>query len=323
MPDGSIRRIDAAVKDRDEWIAEGLTLGARERSARSLMWDVGDWWNRGEAYGERAQIVTAGDWIGPKHGTCREAGRVAGKFDPSMRIDTLTFYHHQIVAALPVKQAISLLRWAAEGQELRSTQELQTRVKQVKRAAKVAKLADATEEASRQIGTQLYAVIYADPPWRFTPYSDEGLDRAADNHYETMTTNDILALADKIPAAKDCVLFLWATVPMLVDALEVMLAWGFTYKSNFVWVKDKAGTGFWNRNKHELLLVGTRGDVPAPAPGEQLDSVIPAKARRHSEKPPAFAELIEEMYPNAPAIELFARKSRLGWHVWGNETVAS
>ena len=322
MPDGSARRIDA-VSGRDEWVAEGLTLGARERSARSLLWDVGDWWNRGEAYGERAQIVTAGDWKGPTHKTCRDAGSIASRWDVSKRFDTLEWWHHKIVSALPDQQAIPLLQWCEDASDQPTAQELRTRVKQVKRASRVVKFAKATEEASRQIGTQLYGVIYADPPWRFAVYSDEGMDRAADNHYQTMTTDDILALADKIPAANDCVLFLWATVPMLVEALEVMLAWGFTYKSNFAWVKDKAGTGFWNRNKHELLLVGTRGNVPAPAPGEQLDSVITAKARKHSEKPAAFAELIEEMYPNAPAIELFARKPRLGWHVWGNEIVAS
>jgi N6-adenosine-specific RNA methylase IME4 len=170
----------------------------------------------------------------------------------------------------------------------------------------------------RTLPNQLYGVIYADPPWRFTSYSTEtGMDRAADNHYPTMDVEGIAALA--VPAAPDCVLFLWATVPMLPQALEVMRAWGFAYKSNFAWVKDKTGTGFWNKNKHELLLVGTRGSIPAPAPGEQFDSVIQAPRGAHSAKPFAVHEMIEVMFPTLPRIELFARERFAGWDEWGNE----
>jgi len=309
----------SAEQAREQWESEGLTLGEQERSARSLMWAVGDWWNRGEPFGDRAQVVTAATWTGPTHGTCREAARVAARWHVSMRIDTLTFEHHAIVAALSDKIAIPLLQWCA--QEGRSASQLRTRVKQLSRAKRAAQFAAATEEASRQIGSQLYGVIYADPPWRFAPYSDEGMDRAADNHYGTMTTADIRAYADQIPAADDCVLFLWATVPMLPEALAVMAAWGFTYKTNFAWVKDKAGTGYWNRNMHELLLVGTRGSVPAPAPGEQFASAIRAEVGEHSAKPAAFAEMIEEMFPATKALEMFARGPRLGWDTWGNEAM--
>ena len=89
-------------------------------------------------------------------------------------------------------------------------------------------------------------------------------------------------------AADDCVLFLWATNPMLPQAMEVMAAWGFTYKSHITWPKDKVGPGYWTRNKHELLLIGTRGDPPAPAPGEQPGSWIEAPRGEHSEKPDMF-----------------------------------
>jgi N6-adenosine-specific RNA methylase IME4 len=163
-----------------------------------------------------------------------------------------------------------------------------------------------------------YGVIYADPPWRFAPYSeDTGMDRAADNHYPTMDTAAIMALAP--PAATDAVLFLWATVPMLPEALNVMGAWGFTYKSQFAWIKDKAGTGFWNKNKHELLLIGTRGSIPAPAPGDQYESAITAPRGKHSAKPFAFREMIETLFPTLPRIELFARETFADWDVWGNE----
>ena len=119
--------------------------------------------------------------------------------------------------------------------------------------------------------------------------------------------------------APDSVMFLWATVPMLMRAGEVLEAWGFPYKSNFTWNKDRVGTGYWSRNKHEHLLVGTRGKIPAPAPGTQWPSVIDAPVGRHSEKPVIFYELIESYYPTLPKIELFARAARPGWSCWGLE----
>jgi N6-adenosine-specific RNA methylase IME4 len=106
---------------------------------------------------------------------------------------------------------------------------------------------------------------------------------------------------------------------MLPEALSVMAAWGFTYRSHCVWVKEHVGIGYWLRNRHELLLVGTRGSVPAPAPGTQYRSVIEARVGEHSAKPAAFAEMIEELFPNVPRVELFARAPRFGWDVWGNE----
>ena len=118
------------------------------------------------------------------------------------------------------------------------------------------------------------------------------------------------------------VLFLWATAPMIEDALAVMQAWGFEYKSQIVWDKEIAGTGYWFRNQHELLLVGTRGKVPAPAEGTQWPSVIRALRRAHSEKPERALELIEDYFPTLPKIELYGRgESRPGWDAWGNEAL--
>lgn len=165
-----------------------------------------------------------------------------------------------------------------------------------------------------------FAVIYADPEWKFEPRSDEtGMDRAADNHYPTSELEAIKARDVGSLAADDCVLFLWATVPMLPEALEVMAAWGFKYVSNFVWVKDHFGNGYWNRNQHELLLVGTRGAIPAPAMGDQFSSVINAPVSEHSAKPVDAYEVIERYYPTVPKIELNARIARKGWARWGLE----
>lgn len=165
-----------------------------------------------------------------------------------------------------------------------------------------------------------YGVIYADPEWRFEVYNrDTGMDRAADNHYPTSETDAICARPVQDIAAPDCVLFLWATVPMLPDALRVTSAWGFDYKSHCIWAKDRIGTGYWFRNQHELLLVGTKGDIPAPAMGTQFPSLITAPVGEHSQKPDRFYELIETYFPSLPKIELNARRARDGWDSWGFE----
>jgi hypothetical protein len=91
----------------------------------------------------------------------------------------------------------------------------------------------------------------------------------------------------------------------------------------WIWLKPKLGTGFWLRNRHESLLIGVKGKVPAPAPGEQPPSVIEADVGRHCEKPQHFPKLIEAMFPTTPRLEMFARTLRPGWDVWGNEALFS
>ena len=177
--------------------------------------------------------------------------------------------------------------------------------------------------AAGQAG-QVFPVLLADPEWRYEPWSrDTGMDRAADNHYPTTPTAEIRQRPVGAIAADDAVLFLWATVPMLPDAFAVIADWGFTYKSHFIWVKRRSGEargpGYWNTNEHELLLVATRGNPPAPAPGTQWPSVIIAPVGRHSAKPDRVYELIESYFPTLPKIELNARVRRPGWEVWGAE----
>ncbi|WP_413990554.1 MT-A70 family methyltransferase [Labrys okinawensis] len=166
-----------------------------------------------------------------------------------------------------------------------------------------------------------YGVIYADPEWRFEPYSrSSGMDRSADNHYPTSCVEAIVARDVPSIAAEDCVLFLWSTAPMLLQALKVMAAWGFAYKSHIIWDKQRPGTGYWARNQHELLLIGTRGHMPAPAPGEQPASILSVPRGEHSAKPAEVRKLIERMFPNVPKVELNRRGSPIpGWDAWGNE----
>src|SRR5271166_595143 len=178
----------------------------------------------------------------------------------------------------------------------------------------------------RALPDKRYGVIYADPPWRFQPWSREtGMDRAAENHYPTSPLAEIMALDVSSIAAADCVLFLWSTVPVLDQALQVMKGWDFEYKSHAIWAKDRIGTGYWFRNQHEVLLVGTRGKIPAPAMGTQWSSLILAPVGRHSEKPVVFYEMIENYFPTLPKIELHARGvvPRPGWDVWGLEAPSS
>jgi N6-adenosine-specific RNA methylase IME4/ParB-like chromosome segregation protein Spo0J len=214
------------------------------------------------------------------------------------------------LAELPEDKQRSLIATAASGEKVSAKNVLKRILREEKEH----------ELGAYQIAlpTKQYGVIYADPPWRFEPYSREtGIGKAADNHYPTMRLDQIKEM--EVPAAKDCVLFLWATVPMEGQAHSVMSAWGFTYKSQLVWVKDHAGTGYWFRNQHEVLLVGTRGSVPAPAPGTQARSAIHVAVSAHSVKPAVFRELIEQMFPTLPRLEMFARGSIPGWDVWGNQ----
>ena len=167
-----------------------------------------------------------------------------------------------------------------------------------------------------------YAVLLADPGWAFEEGTADPSRRIEKNHYPTMTTEAICALPVKNLATPDAVLFLWTPSSHLPEALQVMSAWDFEYAASAVWVKDRIGMGHWVRNRHELLLIGARGEMPHPASGARPDSVIEAPRREHSRKPDAAYEMIERMYPELPKIELFARVRRDGWDAWGNEVCA-
>ena len=217
------------------------------------------------------------------------------------------------LAKLPATTQRDLISRAKAGEKIK----VSVAVMKERRARREMELADATERAASTLGHKVYAVIYADPPWRYDNVPMGDVARQNEQHYPSMALEDIKAL--RIPAADDCVLFLWATVPLLPEALAVMSAWGFTYKSASTWVKDKAGIGYWVRGVVEHLLIGRRGDVPAPAPGDQFPGVIGAPRGRHSEKPDIFAEHIARLFPNVPKLEMFARDKRDDWDVWGNE----
>jgi N6-adenosine-specific RNA methylase IME4 len=177
-----------------------------------------------------------------------------------------------------------------------------------RRAANLAKIAEASNANAPLPQDRKYPVILADPPWHFEVYADSGMQRAAEAHYP---------IADV--TTPDAVLFMWTTNPHLPEAFEVLNAWGFSYCTNVTWVKDKWGLGYWVRNQHELLLIAKHGNPPTPLPDARPSSVITAARREHSRKPDEAYELIERMYPELPKIELFARHERPGWVRWGNQ----
>jgi N6-adenosine-specific RNA methylase IME4 len=176
-----------------------------------------------------------------------------------------------------------------------------------------------------------FPLIYADPPWKWGHFGEQakeneaGKGRTSDQHYPTLTYDEIkdFTLGGKPVsevAHKDAALFLWCTSANIELALGVMRAWGFEYKAHAVWVKDKLGLGFVFRNKHEVLLYGTRGNMPAPQ--IQPPSVFEYPRGEHSAKPAEIREIIERMYPDFSArnrLELFARDKAKNWTSYGFE----
>jgi len=169
-----------------------------------------------------------------------------------------------------------------------------------------------------------YKLIYADPPWSFATYSRKGKGRSADAHYDVMTLADIKALPVSSWAAEDTVLLMWATDPLLDRALEVIRAWGFTYKTvGFYWVKQNAkgpgfftGMGFWTRANPEPCLLATRGKPKRLS--ASVRKLVVSPRREHSRKPDEMYGHIEALVPG-PYLEMFARSAQPGWDAWGSQ----
>lgn len=176
-----------------------------------------------------------------------------------------------------------------------------------------AKLENVVAAATRDESPVRYGCIYADPPWK---YGNQGTRASTDTHYVTMSVDEICALPIAKIAADDAHLHLWTTNAFLFDAKRVMEAWGFEYKSCFVWVKPQMGIGNYWRVSHEFLLLGIRGDAPFLA--HDVMSWAELERTKHSTKPDKIRQLIERVSPG-PRIELFGRNRFDGWSVWGNQ----
>jgi N6-adenosine-specific RNA methylase IME4 len=166
-----------------------------------------------------------------------------------------------------------------------------------------------------------FDLILADPGWHFTTRSDKGRGKCP--KYRTESVEEICALPVKQIAARDSRLFLWVSNPHLHHGADVIRAWGFEPKSNWVWIKQGPPcTGWWARFAHEIVMIGARGNKVCPQdPGERPLSWFNApKTRVNSQKPVELYERLEALWPGARKIELFARPPhRPGWAVWGDE----
>jgi len=169
-----------------------------------------------------------------------------------------------------------------------------------------------------------YQIIYADPPWSFLRGAWGGSVKQP-THYPRMHTSDIMALPVGELAERNSLLFLWTTSSHLLDALEVMQAWGFKYnKIGFVWIKTRqdgqpiCGLGALTRNACEFCLIGVRGKG-VPQKDKTIRQLVIAPRRAHSQKPPEVRKRIECLFGEVPRIELFARERVPGWDAWGNE----
>lgn len=167
-----------------------------------------------------------------------------------------------------------------------------------------------------------FDLIMADPPWSYRNRSKKGEGKGAAGQYNTMTLADIKALPVSDIAAKDCVLWLWATNPLLPQCMEVMASRGFTFKTAGHWAKQTRtgkqafGTGYILRCAGEPFLIGTRGN---PRTARNVRSVVMGRVREHSRKPEEAFAAAEALMPSARRCELFSRQTREGWTVWGDE----
>jgi N6-adenosine-specific RNA methylase IME4 len=305
-------------------LPEGLTFEQWAECGRSLIevegsvaWWIGDWWAYGDhKYGElKAACEEGGVLEDLNYKTARNYGAIAGAFEMSRRRDNLSFTHHAEVTGLPpALQDSWLARAEREGLSVNKLRAQIARDAAFDRTAKV-------EFDAKQLGK--FAVLYADPPWRYENPPMGGSNRSIENHYPTMTLEEICALPVGDIAHENAVLFMWATSPKLAECMQVLDAWGFTHRTTMVWIKDVIGMGYHVREKHEILLIAKRGELPPPAVENRPDSIVEAPRLEHSAKPPVFYDLIDRMYPEVRKIELFGRapEDRVFWSTWGNQAV--
>lgn len=293
----------------DEWEMVGSKLKSIEGS---ILWWVGDWLNFGERkYGETySQALDATE---KNYQTLADAKWVAGRFGFSFRNENLSWSHHRVAAGEE-----NPTRWLDLAEKEGWTKEDLRRQIQLSRR----------DSRLIEIGTPAFAdlrypIILADPPWRYEHPSIGSVSRAIENHYPTMTLEEICALPISTHVAtSDALLYLWATSPKLAECMKVIEAWGFEYRTDMVWDKEIIGMGYHARNQHETLLIAKRGQIPPPAAGTQPSSVYRERRGEHSAKPDFYYEMIEAAYPQLPKIELFSRSPRKGWKAWGKEAVA-
>jgi N6-adenosine-specific RNA methylase IME4 len=190
--------------------------------------------------------------------------------------------------------------------------------KQIKKQENEIERKETLQTKAKELPNDVFQVIYCDPPWQ---YNNSGLNGSADSKYTTMPIEDLCKMNIKSITTENAVMFMWATNPLMEDALKLINAWGFEYKTNMVWVKENSNygkLGFYIYGQHELLLIAVKGSM-LPL-GDKPNSIITGSNSVHSKKPDCVYEIIEKMYPDLKYVELFARNTvRENWTKWGNE----
>lgn len=290
----------------EEWRELGQSLRQVEGS---VQWWIGDWTKFGERKGfyidskvyDQLEEITGLD-----RKTLQNYKHVAEKVPSSRRREDLSFSHHAEVAQLPQEKQVQYLSLASEAGL--SKRELREEIKKE------------SFQPAPPMPEGTYRVIYCDPPWK---YNDECKDGAiqtggASKHYPTMSIDELCEM--ELPQTEpNAVLFMWVTSPLLEESFRVVNAWGFKYKTSFVWDKVRHNMGHYNSVRHELLLVCTKGSC-TPDNMKLFDSVQSVeKTDKHSEKPEEFRDIINTLYTTGNKIELFARVKTEGWEAFGNE----
>lgn len=302
----------------DDWRTIGMALRKVESG---VMWWLGDWLCFGEKreWGEKYSEAVA---LGFDYQVSADAKMVSERITFSLRNEKLTWTHHRAVSSIKDDALLADCLVRAEREEW-SVAELRRHVRQVKNGGYPKLIGpdssccgfDDLHQLVR--GGHRFGNIYADPPWL---YDNQGTRASTGNHYEGLTV-DQLCDPDLLPIAKlaadDAHLHLWTTNGFLFECPRIFEAWGFEFKSSFVWVKPEIGIGNYWRNAHEFLLTAVRGNAKR-FDDHSLRSWLECSRGQHSDKPDQVRDYITRASPT-PRIELFARREYPGWLAWGNQ----
>ena len=323
----------------EEWRNYGEIL---RRVEEAKQWVIGDWLLDGmnhfeDEHGKKKKYTGTGLYqeaeriTGYAYGHLADMKRVSEIIGFTVRTVNLSYNHHKAVASIKRIETVQdkklpqgRMQWADKEPDMDKIQEflkqterkgwsvsdLQEYVKKYKK--------DKEREFALHNTPEKYDIVYADPPWEYGDKLIEGYG-AAEHHYPAMSIYELCNLSINKITADNAVLFLWVTSPLLEECFEVINTWGFTYKTSFVWDKEKHNYGHYNSVRHEFLLICTKGSY-LPENNKLFDSVQTInRSTIHSQKPEEFRKIIETMYPSGRKIELFARKTAPGWDVYGNE----
>jgi N6-adenosine-specific RNA methylase IME4 len=284
------------------WESVGENL--KKISGAVQLW-LGDWLNFGErAYGQKYSQAMDESYY--EYGSLANYASTAKRTSDARKLTTgltLPISHWKQLATLETKEQVLFAE------------------KSIKGNWTVLELRDAIRDKKKLSNPLMpkgkFDVILADPPWNYNDKEAIKELGGAEKHYPSMTVEQLCDM--EIPSAENAILFLWVTSPLLEECFPIIHAWGFDYKTSFVWDKVKHNMGHYNSVRHEFLLVCVKGSK-TPDVKKLFDSVITEeRSETHSEKPKVVYEIIETLYPKGKYLELFGRKERKGWTIFGNE----